>query len=95
MPTPRCPLDPSHPPDSAGQVWLRLLGSPTLPARAPLPPGLQVKRARAKQLKPDEYTTGTFTISNLGMFGVDSFSAILPAGEAGAAPRAERGVRAA
>ena len=25
----------------------------------------QVKRARAKQLSPDEYTTGTFTISNL------------------------------
>lgn len=43
---------------------------------------LQVKRARAKQLKPDEYTTGTFTISNLGMFGVDSFDAILPAGGA-------------
>ncbi len=42
---------------------------------------LQVKRARAKQLKPDEYTTGTFTISNLGMFGVDSFTAILPAGK--------------
>lgn len=39
-----------------------------------------MKRARAKQLKPDEYTTGTFTISNLGMFGVDSFTAILPAG---------------
>ena len=41
---------------------------------------LQVKRARGKQLKPDEYTTGTFTISNLGMYGVESFTAILPAG---------------
>lgn len=41
-----------------------------------------VKRARAKQLAPDEYTTGTFTISNLGMFGVDSFDAILPPGSA-------------
>jgi pyruvate dehydrogenase E2 component (dihydrolipoamide acetyltransferase) len=32
-----------------------------------------VERARAKQLKPDEYSTGTFTLSNLGMFGVDRF----------------------
>lgn len=37
-----------------------------------------VERARAKQLQPDEYSTGTFTISNLGMFGVDRFDAILP-----------------
>lgn len=37
-----------------------------------------VERARAKQLQPDEYSTGTFTISNLGMFGVDKFDAILP-----------------
>ena len=41
-----------------------------------------VKRARGKQLSPDEYTTGTFTISNLGMFGVESFDAILPPGTA-------------
>ncbi len=39
-----------------------------------------VDRARTKQLQPDEYSTGTFTISNLGMFGVDSFDAILPPG---------------
>jgi pyruvate dehydrogenase E2 component (dihydrolipoamide acetyltransferase) len=39
-----------------------------------------VKRARAKQLSPDEFTTGTFTVSNLGMFGVESFDAILPPG---------------
>jgi pyruvate dehydrogenase E2 component (dihydrolipoamide acetyltransferase) len=39
-----------------------------------------VNRARAKQLAPDEYSTGTFTVSNLGMFGVDSFDAILPPG---------------
>jgi len=37
-----------------------------------------VERARAKQLQPDEYSSGTFTISNLGMFGVDTFDAILP-----------------
>ena len=39
-----------------------------------------VKRSRAKQLKPEEYSTGTFTLSNLGMFGVDRFDAILPPG---------------
>lgn len=40
-----------------------------------------VSRARSKQLAPDEYSTGTFTLSNLGMFGVDSFDAILPPGQ--------------
>ncbi|KAI3917917.1 hypothetical protein MKW98_000151 [Papaver atlanticum] len=39
-----------------------------------------VDKARAKQLQPHEYTTGTFTLSNLGMFGVDRFDAILPPG---------------
>ncbi|MBW4530401.1 MAG: 2-oxo acid dehydrogenase subunit E2 [Aphanothece saxicola GSE-SYN-MK-01-06B] len=39
-----------------------------------------VARSRSKQLKPEEYTTGTFTLSNLGMFGVDRFDAILPPG---------------
>ncbi len=39
-----------------------------------------VDRARAKQLQPEEYNSGTFTISNLGMFGVDRFDAILPPG---------------
>jgi pyruvate dehydrogenase E2 component (dihydrolipoamide acetyltransferase) len=39
-----------------------------------------VERARAKQLQPEEYSSGTFTISNLGMFGVDRFDAILPPG---------------
>ncbi len=42
-----------------------------------------VERARAKQLQPDEYNSGTFTISNLGMFGVDRFDAILPPGQGG------------
>ncbi|MFS8886727.1 dihydrolipoamide acetyltransferase family protein [Synechococcus sp. H70.2] len=37
-----------------------------------------VERARRKQLQPEEYTSGTFTLSNLGMFGVDRFDAILP-----------------
>jgi len=39
-----------------------------------------VNRARSKQLQPEEYSTGTFTLSNLGMFGVDRFDAILPPG---------------
>ena len=39
-----------------------------------------VKRSRSKQLQPDEYSTGTFTLSNLGMFGVNSFDAVLPPG---------------
>ncbi|KAF3324200.1 Dihydrolipoyllysine-residue acetyltransferase component 4 of pyruvate dehydrogenase [Carex littledalei] len=40
-----------------------------------------VKKARAKQLSPNEYNSGTFTLSNLGMFGVDRFDAILPPGQ--------------
>ncbi len=40
-----------------------------------------VDRARSKQLQPQEYSTGTFTLSNLGMFGVDRFDAILPPGQ--------------
>jgi pyruvate dehydrogenase E2 component (dihydrolipoamide acetyltransferase) len=40
-----------------------------------------VERSRTKQLQPDEYSTGTFTLSNLGMFGVDRFDAILPPGQ--------------
>lgn len=40
-----------------------------------------VDRARAKQLQPEEYSSGTFTLSNLGMFGVDRFDAILPPGQ--------------
>lgn len=40
-----------------------------------------VDRSRSKQLQPQEYSTGGFTISNLGMFGVDRFDAILPPGQ--------------
>jgi pyruvate dehydrogenase E2 component (dihydrolipoamide acetyltransferase) len=40
-----------------------------------------VDRARSKQLQPQEYNSGTFTLSNLGMFGVDRFDAILPPGQ--------------
>jgi len=34
-------------------------------------------RAREGKLKPEEYQGGTFSISNLGMFGVKSFSSII------------------
>lgn len=35
------------------------------------------ERARAGKLRPQDVAGGTFTISNLGMFGVDAFSAII------------------
>lgn len=38
-------------------------------------------KARSKQLQPNDYNSGTFTLSNLGMFGVDRFDAILPPGQ--------------
>jgi pyruvate dehydrogenase E2 component (dihydrolipoamide acetyltransferase) len=34
-------------------------------------------RARNKRMKPEEFQGGTFTVSNLGAYGVDSFSAII------------------
>ena len=34
-------------------------------------------RARGKKLKPDEYQGGTITVSNLGSYGIESFSAII------------------
>jgi len=39
-------------------------------------------RAREKRLKPEEYTGATFSISNLGMFGIDEFTAIINPPEA-------------
>ncbi len=41
-----------------------------------------VDRARAKKLQPDEYTGATFSISNLGMMGIEEFSAIINPPEA-------------
>ena len=35
------------------------------------------ERARRKALKPEEYAGGSITVSNLGMFGVDSFIAVI------------------
>ncbi len=40
-----------------------------------------VKKARGAGLGPADYAGGNFTISNLGMFGVDCFDAILPPGQ--------------
>jgi pyruvate dehydrogenase E2 component (dihydrolipoamide acetyltransferase) len=40
-------------------------------------------RAREKKLKPDEYTGSTFSVSNLGMFGIHEFTAIINPPEAG------------
>ncbi len=40
-------------------------------------------RARERKLKPEEYAGGTFTISNLGMFDVENFAAIINPPEAG------------
>ncbi|HEX9294276.1 MAG TPA: dihydrolipoamide acetyltransferase family protein, partial [Polyangiaceae bacterium] len=34
-------------------------------------------RAKAKKLRPEEMSDGTFSISNLGMFGIDSFAAVI------------------
>ncbi len=39
-------------------------------------------RARAKRLQPQEYTGATFSISNLGMMGIEEFSAIINPPEA-------------
>ena len=36
-----------------------------------------VARAQARGLSPEEHTASTFTVSNLGMFGVRSFTAVI------------------
>ncbi|MDQ3256025.1 MAG: 2-oxo acid dehydrogenase subunit E2 [Acidobacteriota bacterium] len=40
------------------------------------------ERARARKLTPEEYTGATFSISNLGMFGIDEFTAVINPPEA-------------
>jgi pyruvate dehydrogenase E2 component (dihydrolipoamide acetyltransferase) len=40
-------------------------------------------RARQGQLRPEDVQGGTFTLSNLGMFGIDTFTAILNPPQAG------------
>ncbi|MDE2322063.1 MAG: 2-oxo acid dehydrogenase subunit E2 [candidate division NC10 bacterium] len=41
-----------------------------------------VERARAQKLRPEEYTGATFTVSNLGMYEIDEFTAIINPPEA-------------
>jgi pyruvate dehydrogenase E2 component (dihydrolipoamide acetyltransferase) len=40
-----------------------------------------VEKARTKRLTPDECTGGSMTLSNLGMFGISSFYAVINPGE--------------
>jgi pyruvate dehydrogenase E2 component (dihydrolipoamide acetyltransferase) len=40
-------------------------------------------KARERKLPPEEYTGSTFSVSNLGMFGIDQFTAIINPPEAG------------
>lgn len=42
-----------------------------------------ISRARARKLAPEEYQGGTFSVSNLGMFEIDQFTAIINPPEAG------------
>jgi pyruvate dehydrogenase E2 component (dihydrolipoamide acetyltransferase) len=41
------------------------------------------KRARERKLTPEQYSGATFSVSNLGMFGIDQFTAIINPPEAG------------
>ena len=40
-------------------------------------------RAKSNRLRPDECSGGTFTVSNLGMYGIEAFQAILNTPETG------------
>ncbi len=41
-----------------------------------------IKLARERKLMPEDYKGGTFTVSNLGMYGIESFTAIINPPEA-------------
>ncbi|MGH7528835.1 MAG: dihydrolipoamide acetyltransferase family protein [Gemmatimonadales bacterium] len=41
------------------------------------------QKARNRRLKPEEYTGATFSVSNLGMFDIDDFTAVINPPEAG------------
>lgn len=45
--------------------------------------GELVQKAKSGTLSSAEYSTGTFTISNMGMFGVTDFGSLLPVGHGG------------
>ncbi len=67
----------------AGLVVPVLEGSDALPLRELVSKARDlVRRARAGKLSPEELSGGTFTLSNLGMMGIDSFDAIINAPEA-------------
>lgn len=67
----------------AGLVVPVLQRADALPLRelTPRVKGL-IRRAREGKLSPEELSGGTFTLSNLGMMGIDSFGAIINAPEA-------------
>jgi pyruvate dehydrogenase E2 component (dihydrolipoamide acetyltransferase) len=67
-----------------GLVVPVLKGADALPLRELVPAVKDlVRRAREGALGTDDLSGGTFTISNLGMMGVDSFDAIINAPQAG------------
>jgi pyruvate dehydrogenase E2 component (dihydrolipoamide acetyltransferase) len=41
------------------------------------------EKARSRRLQPNEYTGSTFSVSNLGMFEIDQFTAVINPPEAG------------
>ena len=45
--------------------------------------GELIEKAREGRLSPEDYSGGTFTVSNLGMFGIENFTAILNPPEVG------------
>jgi pyruvate dehydrogenase E2 component (dihydrolipoamide acetyltransferase) len=66
-----------------GLVVPLLKGADTLPLREMVPATKElVRRAREGKLSPDDLSGGTFTISNLGMMGIDTFDAIINAPQA-------------
>ena len=67
----------------AGLVVPVLKGADALPLRELVSKARDlVGRAREGKLSPEELSGGTFTLSNLGMMGIDSFDAIINAPEA-------------
>ena len=67
-----------------GLVVPVIQGADALPLRGLVPAVKDlVRRAREGKLGADDLSGGTFTISNLGMMGVDSFDAIINAPQAG------------
>ena len=67
-------------PDRPGPPQRRHAGPPRDPARQR---GPRAEAARSDKLTPEQMTGGTFTISNLGMYGVRQFDAILNLPEVG------------